>query len=780
MAEATGARGPAGRPLGASHTPAYPTADLTNCDREPIHIPGAIQPHGCLLACSSDLGEIVTASANCDDLLGVPAAHALGLPLHALLGTAATDEVALRLATDTLREPLVLTLPAADDLESGRVGAGSLAGATVDVQVHRSGDRVVVEVEPVAQDVASGLTYYSARGSMNRLAEADSIIELVDILADEVRRLLGFDRVMVYRFDGEWNGEVIAERKTPELGSFFGHHYPATDIPAQARRLYTVNWTRLIADLAYEPVPLVPVLDPATGAPLDLSFSTLRSVSPVHVEYLTIMGVTASMSISLIVEGQLWGLIAAHHYSGPHRPGHDSRAAAEFLGQVASQMIATREAADHRDAALTARAQLTGITNRVTASDQDPLDALLDDPELLSLMDATGAVVAYDDYYRTVGEVPSEEAVRRIAAALSDTHAYATYTDKVPLLGPDLRDDPEVTALAAGALRIGGEPDQFIMWLRPEQVRVVDWGGDPNKKYLTQEEGPEVRLSPRRSFEKWREVTRGTSRPWEPWRVEAADGLGVHLTSTLLSRAREHVAVADAVQRSVVLAEVPTFPGLRLAARYRPAATLQMGGDWWDAFALADGRVAVVIGDVAGHGVDAASTMIQLRTALRAYLNAGFGPAAALDQLDALMMGLLPDQVATGLVATVDPATGEVEIASAGHPAPLLVGDGEATPVELLRRPLLGVGAPVARATRFVVPPGARLLLYTDGLVEKRGTDLAERTERLAELAGAGSVRPELADDLDAWADHVLSIQDVQDGAEDDDTTVLVVQRDPA
>ncbi len=316
----------------AAHTPAYGEVDLTSCDREPIHIPGAIQPHGVLLALDDGL-SVVMISANSASLLSVPPDDALGRTLAELVGGELSAAVAARTAAGLPGEPLVHTV----------------GGVDVDVRVHRSGERLVVELEPLSRVGASALSYQSARGAMARLAGASSVTDLARALAREVRSLLEFDRVMVYRFDEDWNGEVIAEERREDLNAFLGLHYPATDIPAQARRLYTVNWTRLIADIGYRPVPLHPVFDPSTEAPLDLSHSTLRSVSPIHVEYLSNIGVTASMSISLVVDDQLWGLIACHHYSGPHRPTHDARDAAEFLGQIASQVVAGRERDDARE-----------------------------------------------------------------------------------------------------------------------------------------------------------------------------------------------------------------------------------------------------------------------------------------------------------------------------------------------------------------------------------------------------------------------------------------------
>jgi hypothetical protein len=508
-------------------------------------------------------------------------------------------------------------------------------------------------------------------------------------------------------------------------------------------------------------------VDPGTGAPLDLSHSSLRSVSPIHVEYLSHMGVTASMSVSLVVEGELWGLVACHHYSGPHRPPLDARSAAEFLAQVASPMIADRERADAREAALATQAMLAEITARVSASSDDPLDSLLADPSLLALMNATGAALNFDGVVRTVGQVPDDASLRRIAGIIDRPDRYAIQTSNLAALEPGLA---HLASVASGVLRIGASPDRWLMWLRPEMEQVVDWGGDPTNKQLAAAEGSHVRLSPRRSFEKWRQVVRGHSEVWTQWEVEAADVLGRHMNGLLLLRSREQIAMAESIQRHVVLDHAPDFPGVDLVASYRPATTYQLGGDWWDAFELAPGRLALVIGDVAGHGVSAASAMMQLRTALRAYLFEGHSPAGCLDRLDRLMDGLLDVQVATAVVVLLDVATGEVEIANAGHPPPLLSAPGSAEEVAGDVRPLLGVGEGVARSMRLVLPVGATLLLYTDGLVERRGSDMLERTDRLRAITSATID----GEPLQALVDRVLAMQ--ESGA-DDDTTLLAVRR---
>jgi len=750
----------AGGPAGAAHTPAYDVATLTTCDAEPIHVPGAIQPHGVLVALD-DAQQVVVCSANIETMLGISADEAFGRPLAALVGSDLAARVEARRDEGYPSDPMVVVL--------GKPAAGELGGQQVDVRVHASAERVVVELEGSPVQGLGAIGYRSARTAMTRLAAASTLAELTDLLAHEVRDLTGFDRVMVYRFDSEWNGEVVAEAKRADLNPFFGLHYPASDIPAQARRLYELNPIRLIADIGYAPVPLVPLLDPHSGRPLDLSHASLRSVSPIHIEYLANMGVTASMSISILIDDRLWGLIACHHYSGAHRPGQEARSAAEFVTQVASHLVAHRERADARDAAVLTRGEMTLLSARLSATDDDVLDTLFADPALLSVFGATGVANLFQGTLRTAGDVPDLATMLAISDVLNEPDAYLSSTDHLAGLDPRFAD---VAGVASGVLRVGSLPDQWGMWFRPEQRQVVDWGGDPTNKRLAAEEGADVRLSPRKSFEKWREVMSGHGVPWEPWHLEAAEELGRTINSLLLLRSREQVAMAESMQRSVVLDRAPEFAGVELTARYRPASTYQLGGDWWDAFELDERRLAFAVGDVAGHGVAAASAMTQVRTALRAYLYDGHTPGGCLDRLDRLMDGLLGIGVATALVAVLDRDTGLVEIASAGHPDPLLVtADGAAQELALERRPLLGVGTGTAPSSVVDLSGGELLVLFTDGLVERRGSDTEVQTDRLLDLASGAGVAAVDAD-VSAWADLVLAELDTPD----DDTTLLAVR----
>ena len=751
-----GGEGP-GLSLAASHTPAYQPSDLTTCDREPIHVPGAIQPHGVLLALDPATMTAVMVSANTEEMLGIAPEAGLGQALSAFVGSEAAVVITTRVREWAPAEPLILRLPPDR--------AGALAGQEIDVSLHESGRRLVIEMEPLGRPRSTLMSYQSARAAMARLTGGHSIEHLVTQLAQEIRTLTEFDRVMVYRFDADWNGEVVAEDKREDLNSFLGLHYPASDIPAQARRLYTLNWTRLIADVGYRPVHLHPVLDPGTEAPLDLTYSTLRSVSPIHLEYLTNMGVGASMSVSLVVDGELWGLIACHHYAGPHRPSQDARAAAEFLGQVASQEIAQREHADAREAALRSQAMLSRITDRIDASTDSPLHRMMADPELLDLLRASGAALRSQGQFLSLGNTPDESTLDLIAARLvTAPYGEPVATDNLAALLPDV---PDLARTAAGALGIASSADSWLLWLRPELPQVVDWGGDPTNKRIEQAEGDEVRLSPRKSFERWREVRSGRSAPWQSWELEVTTRLRTHMNALLVRRSLDQIKVAESLQRTVLPTEVPRFDGMDLAVRYVPASTYQLGGDWWDVVRLDESRVALVVGDTAGHGVSAVGAMTQVRAALRAYLTGGAAPAEALDRLDGLMVSLLPDQVATAVVAVWDARTRQLEVCSAGHPPAMLFTGDQVTETVSTGRPLLGVGQGRAEATVLDLESGVTMLFYTDGLVERRDADIETAVDRLSALG------PRVAAlGVDEFADLVVETS----GSGEDDLTVLAVR----
>jgi two-component system, chemotaxis family, sensor kinase Cph1 len=722
---------------------------LLRCADEPIAIPGAVQPHGVLLVVTEPDLAVVIASANAPDLFGRPVA---GVPLDDLLGS--DDAARLRAGLD-------------GDLAEVNPLRVQLSGADVDLVLHRADGVLITEWEPVRGAEQAGAAWHRRLPTvLQRLSATATLDELTDVLARDVRTLTGFDRVLVYRFDAEWNGEVIAEARRDDLEPFFGLRFPASDIPAQARALYVTNWMRLIPDAGYRPVPLDPPVTPSTGRPLDLSGAMLRSVSPVHLEYLANMGVVSSMSVSLVDDGMLWGLIACHHYAGPHRPSYSDRVAAEFLGRTASLLLPTKVAAGEQSGLVEVahrQAQLAAVVGRTPRE----LSAALADGEVtaLDLLPASGAAVRLNGQLRLLGTTPPADRVEPLVRAL--LAAGTPVTDAVSRIVPEAADLAD-TASGVLAVEVAGGRDDFLAWFRPETIREVTWGGNPyTSKTAQTEAGP--RLSPRRSFEAWSETVRETAQPWREHEIAAARTLASDLTDAALSRAAEDNGLVTALQRTLLLEELPKVAGFDLAARYLPSAQDVVGGDWYDLVPLPGGRISIVLGDVAGHGLAAAAITAQLRHALRAHLLRASGPGVALDGLNQVIAALLPGEMATAVVVELDPATGEVAVASAGHLPVLHVTASGPDFLSGGRGPALGLlDAAGYEEERIRLAADDRLLLFSDGLVERGREGMAAGLEKLRAAAGSGPAEPQ------ALLDAVLA---AMDPPTTDDVTLLGIAR---
>ena len=482
--------------------------DLTQCDQEPIHVPGSIQPHGILLVVDPATSRVLQAAGATDRLLGRALSRVLGAPLEDVLGPAAAALV---------RSPR--TSPASEPIYLGSVippgGSGSL-----DLLTHERDGLVVLELEPAApsrDSAAQMLAKVTAIGAA--LEAAPDLARLCQAAAREVRRLIGFDRVMVYRFLEDGAGCVVAEDKLPELPPFLNHHYPASDIPRQARALYVRNPVRVIPDRDYAPAPLVPAACPATGQPLDMSDCILRSVSPVHVQYLGNMGVAASMSVSILRDGALWGLIACHH-TKPKPVPYELREACKHVGQMLAQQIRAREDADlHME-----RLRLSAACDELmrTLARADAVEPVLFErcAELRSLIPADGAAILLGGDLASVGHVPAEEQIRELAAwalRLPEIDPYAT--DR---LSERYRPASDYAASASGLLStvVSREAPLLLMWFRAERIEVVNWAGNPHEPAAP---GADLGiLTPRKSFELWKETVRGRARPWSLAEIETA------------------------------------------------------------------------------------------------------------------------------------------------------------------------------------------------------------------------------------------------------------------
>jgi len=492
--------------------------DLTNCDREPIHIPGSIQSFGYLVALSADW-VVTRASANIAALLDAPPADLLGQPIGAFV---CADTL------HTIRNHATM-LRGADAIE--RIfGLPFIAeGPLYNIAVHFAGDVIVIEAEPATVD--TGDAALLVRSMMSRLRQAAGMPGLFREAARQIRALTAFDRVMVYRFDSvSGSGEVVAEAVGAGIDSFLGLNYPASDIPVQARALYLRSTFRVIADVKADAVPIVPALD-IRGNALDQSVSILRAVSPIHLEYLGNMGVAASLSISIVVEGRLWGLIACHHYQ-PRLPSFAQRSAAELFGQMFSMTLESRE----RDAARVYETQAREIGDRLMASvAQD--GELLTDAEWLGdiifgTIPADGVGVFIDGRIALSGLTPPRAAFQAIVGLLNQISGSQIFTtEHLASVEPGAAD---YALLAAGmiAIPLSRSPRDYVVLFRKERQRAMRWGGHLQKEI---EHGPNgARLTPRKSFEEWSELVKGQCLPFTTAEVRVAEMLRVALLEVLL------------------------------------------------------------------------------------------------------------------------------------------------------------------------------------------------------------------------------------------------------
>jgi PAS domain S-box-containing protein len=521
-------------------SPAFGQADLTNCERELIHLAGSVQPHGVLLVLREPELAIIQASANCEQLLGRGTAQLLQRSL-ADLGSGLAAAVQ-RVAAEPLLEPGRLRA-------SVQMGAGAIE---FEGSVHRiTGAGLVLELEPLAAvdphdagvetvDCDTETLLERVNAAVERFSVASNIGALSHAVVGAIRDLIGYDRVMVYRFDPDGHGKIIAEARHARLESLLGHQYPASDIPQRARELYIRNRVRVLVDVGYQAAPLEPPQLP-DGQPLDMSLCYLRSMSPLHIQYLKNMGVTATLVASLVREGRLWGLIACHHYS-PRNLSYAVRAACELLTEVVATRIAAIENYAHAQVAILVR-RLEQRLIEATSTDGDWRLALFRNPRvLLQPLDATGAALFHDGEITTAGEVPStpelQAVLRWVDTQVSDT-LYAT--NAIDRLDRSLE---SLTPTASGvlAMRLSATRPDFLVWFRKEQLQSVTWAGDPSKPVIADDP---LHLSPRRSFAAWSEIVRGTALPWSSSELVLARAIGTALIDIIVQVHAVRLLIAE-------------------------------------------------------------------------------------------------------------------------------------------------------------------------------------------------------------------------------------------
>ena len=506
--------------------------NLTNHEK-PIHAPGSIQSHGMLLVLEEPELKVLQVSSNIKTYLGLQPQDLLGQPLSHLIDPQQAIAIGQQLTGENTRNPLKLSI----STDRGKRYFDAIA--------YRTADEAIVELEPIdSPNETSFFSFHAAiAGILSQIQSTSSLPEFLQLIAEEVRKLTGFDRVMVYQFDPSGAGCVVAETKRADLSPYLGLHYPATDIPQPARELYARCWLRFIPNISAPSVDLITL----NQQPVDLSLSILRSVDACCVEYHRNMGVAALLAIALMQEQQLWGLIACHHYT-PKYLTSEVRIACKFLGQLASLELANKI----RQQELRDRVQLKSLQSELIESISQAsnfVEALIQPaPRLLSLTNATGAAVCLGNEISLVGATPNLEEVRSLidwADTQVSDNLFAT--DFLPQIYPP---SVEFKATASGLLllQISKIRRYYILWFRPEVIQTVTWAGDPNSSF--QLENGSVSLSPRHSFERWQETVKLKSLPWQSYELDSANDLKTAIVGVVLRKAEELAQINQELKRS--------------------------------------------------------------------------------------------------------------------------------------------------------------------------------------------------------------------------------------
>jgi chemotaxis family two-component system sensor kinase Cph1 len=516
------------------------TADLTLNRYKPIHLPGAIQPHGVLLALSDPELKILQLSDNTQTYFGIEAKDLLDRSLSVLLDPPDCDAIAQCLGEDLgSLNPLMLSI---------RTPAGKQC---FDAIVHRTEGAILLELERSSHSASesTGLrTHTLLRKAIANLHKTTTLPELLQGVAEAVQTMTGFDRVLVYQFDDQGAGSVVAEVKQPRQSSYLGLRYPALDIPAESRELYRRGMLRFVPDVNAPFVPLVPLENPATQQPLDLSLAMLRSVDPCCVDYHRHMGVSAFLVISLLKDQQLWGLISCHHEASKALP-YEIRTTCDLLGQFVSLELANRVDQEELGYFVKLRALQSEFGESISQV-ENLREALVNPaPRLLDLVNSQGAAVCLEDEITLVGATPPEAEVRALIE-WADTHVNESlfYTNSLPKHYQEAEAFKQ-TASGLLLLRISKIRRYYILWFRPEVIQTVNWAGDPSESVTVQADGS-ILFSARASFERWQETVRLTALPWKSYELNNALDLRTAIVGMVLKKAEELAQINLELERS--------------------------------------------------------------------------------------------------------------------------------------------------------------------------------------------------------------------------------------
>jgi len=496
--------------------------DLSSCEKEPIHIIGVTQAHGVLVACDRDTGKISQVGENSKEYFGIPAESLLGSGLESIL-----EEDHIKKIFQAIEEEGVFPI------EETRLNGNRFV-----VIPHTTSENLILDVEPIKDKTNSFEFQKELSSILNTLNASEDAQSLCDDAAKITKSIFGYDRVMIYKFDEEWNGKVIAEELNEGMESWLGLQYPASDIPKQARQLFLKNRVRTISDVNYSPVKILPQLSPLTNAPLDLTNSKLRGVSPIHIEYLQNMGVGASLTAALISNGKLWGLLACHHYK-PKFINYYQRQTCEFLIQIFSNELSLKDSNNF----LVNIAKLDDLRIKLISQihqENNIKKGLSSQPtKLTDLFKCGGAAIVLNGKIKRVGETPGKKEIKKLTREfLAKKKDSLFFSNHLSNFYPESQNFKN-TGSGILSLRLGQSDRDFLIWFRPEIIQSVDWGGNPESKATYDEE--KKRLTPRKSFEKWTEQLTGVSDTWKDFEISGARKLSESVSYVILENQKKEI-----------------------------------------------------------------------------------------------------------------------------------------------------------------------------------------------------------------------------------------------
>ena len=507
---------------------------LTNCDREPIHTPGTIQPYGFMLCLDESTRRVAYVSENTTDLLGINPTDLLSAGLNCLLAPARVAEVEARFASLSEVHQLL------------GVRLDQVAGQPFYKLILHRYDRLLwLEFEPVVETGSTTLDLPFLNAALSQMLTAGSVAEFCQQAVAQVRAITGFDRVAIYRFAPDESGEVVAEAIRPDLAPWLGLRYPASDIPQQARAMYLLNWLRFIPDANYVSARLVPLRVARTSHPPDMTYAVLRSVSPLHIEYLHNMGSAATMTLSLIQDGQLWGMIICHHLT-PRLVSYELRELCQFIAKTFSALLGSKQKQDEYAYQLHIRERQGRLFEHVSQTPNFVEGLCKHTPTLADVLECSGAAICFNGEIITLGITPSPPQLEELLAWLQANVRHDVFhTNSYASLNPA---GAAIRSTASGfiAATLSEAPGNYLLWFRPEVVQNVTWAGQHEK--VQQLANGQLFLSPRQSFEAWKQLVENTATPWLPLELKAAQEIRLHISDVRLKIFSELNARARTLQ----------------------------------------------------------------------------------------------------------------------------------------------------------------------------------------------------------------------------------------